>query len=358
MIKKFFFICLSFALSICFSACNESECNHKFVPSEKGDTMICALCTETKKADDTHTHAFSEATCESPASCACGETLEKAKGHFFSAPTCTAPSTCSVCGKTEGAPLGHKLSATSCTAAAVCTICGQTQGEALGHDFSEATCKEKATCSRCGESKGEKADHSYSGNVCKYCGEEKEDTSSYITVALTQGTPIYKGPGTGYDLAEYLSSGGKFTIVEERKDSHGNRWGKLKSGKGWVILSDTESTSPSGATVMASKISLSQVKSNHKFYSVNNTEYSTVICMRIDKTVKNVQFSSALGYGEETIQHFTLSSLSANVPLSVQIELHDFTEMYLSFDEGGTRRYFNIYISGRDGSCVVNEVRG
>lgn len=354
--KKFSIVCLCFVLSLCFAACNRSDCNHEFIPTDKADVMVCRLCAETKKAktekaDPQHSHSFSEPTCEAPAACACGETQGQARGHFFSTPTCTTPATCSACGKTQGAPLGHKLSASSCTSAALCTICGQKQGDALGHDFSEATCQAKATCTRCGETTGEKAKHSYNGKVCTYCGQE--DPSSYITVTLAQGTPIYKTPSNN-EFVEFLSSGGKFTIVEERTDDYGNRWGRLKSGKGWVILSDPGSTPPSGITVSAAEITLDQVKSNHKFYSVNEGEYTVVICLRINKTVKNLKFSSS-NAGAALTQHFTLSSLSANAPLSVQIELHDFTEMHLSFEEGGVRRNFSIYESGRDGSLIVTE---
>ena len=247
--KKLLILCLCFASVLGLSACGKKECDHQFVATEKEGMSICVLCAETKQEKaEQHVHMFSEPTCETPAVCSCGKTERSATGHSFSAPSCTTPATCSVCGKTEGAPLGHTLSAATCTTASVCGTCGMTQGSPLGHNFSAATCTTKATCSRCGETTGGTAAHTYSGSVCTVCGKSNGTTQSssptYI-VSLGKGTPIYRGPGTSFGVVEYLSAAGKFTIVQESYDDFGNRWGLLKSGKGWVYLSSDSPSTPS-----------------------------------------------------------------------------------------------------------------
>lgn len=46
---------------------------------------------------------------------------------------------------------------------------------------------------------------------------------------------IRKGPGTGYARVEFIKPG-VYTIVEESDGKGAKRWGKLKSGKGWISL--------------------------------------------------------------------------------------------------------------------------
>lgn len=47
---------------------------------------------------------------------------------------------------------------------------------------------------------------------------------------------IRKGPGTNYDKTGQFTGKGIFTIVQEAKGEGATRWGKLKSGAGWISL--------------------------------------------------------------------------------------------------------------------------
>ena len=47
---------------------------------------------------------------------------------------------------------------------------------------------------------------------------------------------IRKGPGTNYDKTGHFTGKGIFTIVQEAKGEGATRWGKLKSGAGWISL--------------------------------------------------------------------------------------------------------------------------
>ena len=59
------------------------------------------------------------------------------------------------------------------------------------------------------------------------------------TISLTSGTPIYDEPNGKVDGE--ISASTKYTIVEE-KSIDGYKYGKLKSGAGWVILEKPEQT--------------------------------------------------------------------------------------------------------------------
>ena len=65
---------------------------------------------------------------------------------------------------------------------------------------------------------------------------ETQQTLPY-TLRMKGNTPVHEGPGTEYDFISTIGADGTFTIVEEATDTDGNKWGKLKSGLGWVNIS-------------------------------------------------------------------------------------------------------------------------
>ena len=47
---------------------------------------------------------------------------------------------------------------------------------------------------------------------------------------------IRKGPGTSYGVAGQIKGKGIYTIVAEAEGPGATKWGKLKSGAGWISL--------------------------------------------------------------------------------------------------------------------------
>ena len=47
---------------------------------------------------------------------------------------------------------------------------------------------------------------------------------------------IRKGPGTNYGTNGSIKDKGTYTIVEEAAGQGATKWGKLKSGAGWISL--------------------------------------------------------------------------------------------------------------------------
>ncbi len=58
---------------------------------------------------------------------------------------------------------------------------------------------------------------------------------SYL-VWLDSGVTVYEKPDSSSAVTYVIDISTKYTIVDEAVDSYGNRWGKLKSGVGWVNL--------------------------------------------------------------------------------------------------------------------------
>ena len=72
-------------------------------------------------------------------------------------------------------------------------------------------------------------------------GEEKPADPSttktnYKIRVTTEALNIRKGPGTNYAKAGCITSKGIFTIVQESDGPGASKWGKLKSGVGWISL--------------------------------------------------------------------------------------------------------------------------
>lgn len=66
---------------------------------------------------------------------------------------------------------------------------------------------------------------------------EKPVTSdgSFLVKVTASVLNVRKGPGTGYEIRQTVKRGEVFTIVKIN-----GKWGKLKSGAGWIHLSYTE----------------------------------------------------------------------------------------------------------------------
>ena len=58
----------------------------------------------------------------------------------------------------------------------------------------------------------------------------------YLVKVSIPNLNIRKGPGTNYERAGYFTGIGIFTIREESDGEGATRWGKLKSGMGWISL--------------------------------------------------------------------------------------------------------------------------
>ena len=60
--------------------------------------------------------------------------------------------------------------------------------------------------------------------------------SPYLVRVSITDLNIRKGPGTNYAKTGKYTGIGTFTIVEEADGQGASRWGRLKSGAGWVSL--------------------------------------------------------------------------------------------------------------------------
>lgn len=83
--------------------------------------------------------------------------------------------------------------------------------------------------------------YTQSWNKDEYENQTESETpvfSSYTIKLIADYVPIYSGPGYHYDLTGEITDNGVYTIVEEKEISGEGKWGRLKSGVGWINIQE------------------------------------------------------------------------------------------------------------------------
>ena len=85
----------------------------------------------------------------------------------------------------------------------------------------------------------------YYGVSYKKAGSSSTTNSSgfksyIVRITSSNGVNIRKSAGTDSSIVGAISKGGAYTIVDEKSGKGAKKWGKLKSGAGWIALDYTE----------------------------------------------------------------------------------------------------------------------
>ena len=78
-----------------------------------------------------------------------------------------------------------------------------------------------------------------------------ETATNYLVKVTTDVLNIRKGPGTNYGTNGSIKDRGIYTIVAEADGQGASKWGKLKSGAGWIALDYTEKQTSSAPSTPA-----------------------------------------------------------------------------------------------------------
>ncbi|MBQ7099331.1 MAG: hypothetical protein IJO05_06410 [Oscillospiraceae bacterium] len=167
-------------------------------------------------------------------------------------------------------------------------------------------------------------------------------------------TPIYCGAAFVFDAVALIDEAGAYTIVEESTDADGNLWGRLKSGLGWVCLTD-----PPLAPIHAD-YAAEDFNAFHAYWS-DETDYITAIGFTPAEKLTNVEFGLLDWFETESWQMaevlYTMDELDPDHSFLAQVVFWgDMTTYGISFtDADGAERHYAVSISGRDGSLVCSE---
>jgi hypothetical protein len=178
------------------------------------------------------------------------------------------------------------------------------------------------------------------------------------TVQLGGWVQVYDGPGYDYGYVRTIGEDGVYTIVQEALDSEGNTWGRLKSGIGWVNLTDVRTT---GKPVITVDLANRELLNNggYLLYESEDPDYATTLVFYAHEMLRDVTLYGLLFDGEEyltdPLYHFEL--FYEDTPLVAELPFYgDMTSYGISFtDAAGNERCYEVYISGRDGKPVIQE---
>lgn len=81
---------------------------------------------------------------------------------------------------------------------------------------------------------------SYKSDSGKKPSSPEKFKSYIVRITSTNGVNIRKNAGTDYEIVGAIEQGGAYTIVEEKSGKGATKWGRLKSGIGWIALDYTE----------------------------------------------------------------------------------------------------------------------
>ena len=169
-------------------------------------------------------------------------------------------------------------------------------------------------------------------------------------------TMLYAGPAFLSGAVAMVEEAGTYTIVEEAQDRDGNTWGKLKSGAGWICL-----TEPALAPIYADYAAES-FNAYHAYWS-DETDYITSIGFTPAEKLTNVRFGLLDWFETESWQMaeelYTMDEIDPDHAFLAQVVFWgDMTTYGISFtDADGAERHFAVSISGKDGSLICQEYR-
>lgn len=171
---------------------------------------------------------------------------------------------------------------------------------------------------------------------------------------------IYKEPGYDFDPVGKLVDIGTYTIVEESLDAEGIRWGKLKSGIGWIDLDKVDDA------VGMIPITLEEIsRAEHKAldchsHVIEDAPHTRYLLFEAYEPLRDIRFCY-MDFVEDGFQPgetlYTLSEMKPGKPLVIGVIFHgDFTTFGLSFTcDGGYKASYRIYESGRNGGIEMQE---
>ncbi|MBQ3575209.1 MAG: hypothetical protein IJA26_06045, partial [Clostridia bacterium] len=117
---------------------------------------------------------------------------------------------------------------------------------------------------------------------------ENDWADTFYTVPLGGWVQIFEAPGYDYSYVGDVGADGVYTITAEYLDDEGNYWGQLKSGAGWVNLTEVRTKgNPAISAGYADEKLISE--GGYVFYSMHDSEYVTKVVFRAHEFLKDVE---------------------------------------------------------------------
>lgn len=154
---------------------------------------------------------------------------------------------------------------------------------------------------------------------------------------------------------------GVYTIVDRAQDDEGYDWGKLKSGMGWICLSEIQQAQEAALPIAIVEAYPELLKGeNADSFELFPGEYCWKVAVFAYEKLTDVKLSLLNVFDEEPQGElkWEQESLTPERPVVLQLAFPgDFTTYELTFlDASGEARIFRIMQSGRNGLIYTLEV--
>lgn len=190
--------------------------------------------------------------------------------------------------------------------------------------------------------------------------EETPSALPYLQKIERCDQSVYEGPGYDYGFAATVGKQGSYTIVEEAEDEEGNLWGKLKSGIGWVDLTEIRSEAYASALLSANYADESLLQQGNFHHYSDEQDYRVAIAFQAYEKLHDVTLY-ALELSDEGYvpgsDLFTLDELTEEQPLVAELSFPgDMSRYGIRFvDEAESTYAYEISISGRNGALILEK---
>lgn len=174
---------------------------------------------------------------------------------------------------------------------------------------------------------------------------------------------VYSGPSYDHSFVQTVEQAGTYTIVEEQWDYEGNLWGKLKSGVGWVDLTDIEYRSSAKLPISANYADRPLLNSGNYLYyydAEGGAAYGFSVAFRSYEKLSNVRLhraNLAADSGLELTELYSFPQLTPEQPLVADVNFPgDMSAYAITFtDSKGVNRTFILTTSGRNNALIFYE---
>ena len=191
-------------------------------------------------------------------------------------------------------------------------------------------------------------------------GEPENTDLPYLLKIQRADQSIFAKPHYDSQFVGVVEAAGTYTITEEVTDDEGILWGKLKSGLGWVDITDIRAFAENPTPITANFADDALLQSgNFHLCNADTTEGVTRVAFRATETLTDVSFYSIVftetfDKGEEL---YTLPELTADKPLVADVLFAGDMSMFgISFtDSEGNICSYILSVSGRNGTLVLSE---
>lgn len=202
------------------------------------------------------------------------------------------------------------------------------------------------------------------GSLAALSVQAASEEVPYLQKITDPDYPIYASYDYESEFQGTVKVEGTYTIVEEAEADDGDIWGRLKSGAGWINLTDLEKkkTYPVSADFIEEHLLKEKEEDTYHSFLAEESEYTSWIFFETEETVKDVTVELLeYDFEGECLQIaevlYSLPELNEDKPLAAGVVYWgDMTTYGISFvDREEKEHHYALYMSGKDGSLIIEE---